>query len=139
MSIFSNLGSDHAEQEMERAMNEPVKLTFEIKPFTTKAESHIIDALDAFSTEMGTSRNTLVVNLLTEYLPIAIHDYFRGRYEFLQHAASLNVTEEQYIFDCLSAMLKRSDLTETASEFLTSSIVDHVMGPGTYEAGQNAK
>jgi hypothetical protein len=130
------MGSDNAEQQFKRAMNNPVsEIQSEIKPFTTKVDSHILDSLDAFATEIGTSRNSLVVNLLNEYLPTAIYQYFLGHYSFMD-SEGIQITQEQYILDCLSKMVDRSDLTDISKTFLERGVVDQVFGPGSYDQAQ---
>ena len=56
----------------------PLAIQSEVKPFTTKAPVHVIEALDTVAEEFGMSRNAFVLKLLEVYLGSAYVDYQNG-------------------------------------------------------------
>ena len=44
--------------------NSPLAVQSEVKPFTTKAPVHVIEALDLIAEDFGMSRNAFVLKLL---------------------------------------------------------------------------
>ena len=58
---FSDLGYEKAQLEIQQHEEQsPHAIHSEIKPFTTKAPVHVIEALDAVAEEFGMSRNAFV-------------------------------------------------------------------------------
>ena len=55
---FSDLGYQKAQLEIQQQEeNSPLSVQSEVKPFTTKAPVHVIEALDTVAEEFGMSRN----------------------------------------------------------------------------------
>ena len=76
---FSDLGYEKAELEIQQhEQQSPLAVHSEIKPFTTKAPVHVIEALDVVAEEFGMSRNAFVLKLLEVYLGSAYVDYQNG-------------------------------------------------------------
>ena len=66
---FSDLGYEKAQLEIQQHEEQsPLAIHSEIKPFTTKAPVHVIEALDTVAEEFGMSRNAFVLKLLEVYL-----------------------------------------------------------------------
>ena len=76
---FSDLGYQKAQLEIQQQEeNSPLSVQSEVKPFTTKAPVHVIEALDTVAEEFGMSRNAFVLKLLEFYLGLAYVDYQNG-------------------------------------------------------------
>ena len=76
---FSDLGYEKAQLEIQQHEEQsPLAIHSEIKPFTTKAPVHVIEALDTVAEEFGMSRNAFVLKLLEVYLGSAYVDYQNG-------------------------------------------------------------
>ena len=76
---FSDLGYEKAQLEIQQHEEQsPLAIHSEIKPFTTKAPLHVIEALDTVAEEFGMSRNAFVLKLLEVYLGSAYVDYQNG-------------------------------------------------------------
>ena len=61
---FSDLGYQKAQLEIQQQEeNSPLSVQSEVKPFTTKAPVHVIEALDTVAEEFGMSRNAFVLKL----------------------------------------------------------------------------
>ena len=61
---FSDLGYEKAQLEIQQHEEQsPLAIHSEIKPFTTKAPVHVIEALDTVAEEFGMSRNAFVLKL----------------------------------------------------------------------------
>ena len=76
---FSSLGYEKAELEIQQHEEQsPLAIHSEIKPFTTKAPVHVIEALDTVAEEFGMSRNAFVLKLLETYLGSAFVDFQNG-------------------------------------------------------------
>lgn len=127
---FSSMGVASAEREIEQAENSPsTTIHSEIKPFTTKVDSHVIEALDLVAGSMDISRNTLVVKLINHYLPMAFEDFHRSRYDVFTHIVT-NMEEqnsEQYVLNALSKVLEHAP-SENAKQYLQRGVVGHVIG-----------
>ena len=62
---FSDLGYEKAQLEIQQHEEQsPLAIQSEVKPFTTKAPVHVIEALDTVAEEFGMSRNAFVLKLL---------------------------------------------------------------------------
>ena len=76
---FSDLGYEKAQLEIQQHEEQsPLAIQSEVKPFTTKAPVHVIEALDTVAEEFGMSRNAFVLKLLEVYLGSAYVDYQNG-------------------------------------------------------------
>ena len=70
---------EKAELEIQQhEQQSPLAIQSEVKPFTTKAPVHVIEALDTVAEEFGMSRNAFVLKLLEVYLGSAYVDYQNG-------------------------------------------------------------
>jgi hypothetical protein len=116
---FAHLGASKAQLEIESNENGSLP-TSEIKPFTTKAPSYVIDALDAVAGHMGMTRNALVLNLIDHYLASAFEEYS------ISYNAQFTDghTSEQDVLDDLSKMLKTSP--DEASRYLERLVIGHL-------------
>ena len=57
---FSDLGYEKAQLEIQQHEEQsPLAIQSEVKPFTTKAPVHVIEALDTVAEEFGMSRKHL--------------------------------------------------------------------------------
>jgi hypothetical protein len=128
---FVSMGAASAEHEIELAEQSPsTSIHSEIKPFTTKVDSHVIEALDIVAGSMGISRNTLVVKLINHYLPFAFDSFHGSRYSVFEHVCS-NMPEkssEQFVLSTLESLIGTSDVSEEAKAYLKRGIVGHVIG-----------
>ena len=92
---FSDLGYEKAQLEIQQhEQQSPLAIHSEIKPFTTKAPVHVIEALDTVAEEFGMSRNAFVLKLLEVYLGSAYVDYQNG------YGHSFN--EDPHVFPSIS-------------------------------------
>lgn len=128
---FSNLGTASAEREIEEAEQSPsTSIHSEIKPFTTKVDAHVIEALDLVAASMGVSRNTLVVKLINHYLPMAFDSFHSSRYQVFKHTVS-NLPEqnsEQFVLNALTTLLESHSPSENAESYLKRGVVGVVVG-----------
>lgn len=127
---FSSLGVAAAEREIEQAETSPsTSIHSEIKPFTTKVDSHVIEALDLVAASMGVSRNTLVVKLINHYLPVAFDSYHSSRFNVLKTCAQMpEENAEQFVLNSLTALLESTDSSENAQSYLKRGVVGVVVG-----------
>lgn len=127
---FNSMGSAFAEREIEEAENSPsTSIHSEVKPFTTKVDSHVIEALDLVAGSMNISRNTLVVKLINHYLPMAFESFHTSRYGVFKHVVS-NMEEqnsEQFVLNALSKAVEHAP-SENAKQYLQRGVVGHVVG-----------
>ena len=72
---FSNLGYQKAQLNSTARGKFSSFCQSEVKPFTTKAPVHVIEALDTVAEEFSMSRNAFVLKLLEFYLGLAYVDY----------------------------------------------------------------
>ena len=72
---FSDLGHEKAQLEFNSKRKILLAVQSEVKPFTTKAPVHVIEALDLIAEDFGMSRNAFVLKLLEVYLGHAYVDY----------------------------------------------------------------
>lgn len=128
---FDSMGYASAEREIELAENTSnPKVRSEIKPFTTKTDAHVIEALDVVASSMGISRNTLVVKLINHYLPQAFIEFQEARFSVFSTTCSEmpEKTSEQFVLNALTHITESTDMSDEARNYLNSSIVRHVVG-----------
>lgn len=126
---FLSLGYEKAQVEIERlSQKDASSISSEIKPFTTKAPSHVIEALDALAEQFGTSRNGLVLTLIEDYLGTAFVDYHNG------YGSVFNEDIHQFPLSRLESLFKNSDLSKEAKAFLERLVLTSM---GMPELGGN--
>ncbi|QMU07025.1 hypothetical protein [Acinetobacter radioresistens] len=120
---FGQLGSSKAEYEMNT--NEDTSDSKpEIKPFTTKAPVHVVDALDAVANHMNMNRNALVLKLINQYLPHAFVEYSVGYNETINNGFA----NDKDVLTDMESMIKKSKLSKEADKYLQNLIIDYVVG-----------
>jgi|SRR5699024_7025136 hypothetical protein len=116
---FGQLGTSKAEYEMNTHEN-----TFdskpEIKPFTTKAPVHVVEALDAVASHMNMTRNALVLKLINQYLPDAFISYSVA----YNQAINNGFADDKDVISDMDLMIKNAELSAEAEKYLQRSIVD---------------
>ena len=101
---FSDLGYEKAQLEIQQHEEQsPLAIHSEIKPFTTKAPVHVIEALDTVAEEFGMSRNAFVLKLLEVYLGSAYVDYQNG------YGDSFNEDPHVFPVSQLEKLIKKSE------------------------------
>ena len=88
----------------------------EIKPFTTKAPVHVIEALDVVAEEFGMSRNAFVLKLLEVYLGSAYVDY--------QNGYGVPFNEDPHVFPVsqLEKLIEKVNPSVEAQEYLQRTV-----------------
>ena len=101
---FSDLGYEKAQLEIQQHEEQsPLAIQSEVKPFTTKAPVHVIEALDTVAEEFGMSRNAFVLKLLEVYLGSAYVDYQNG------YGDSFNEDPHVFPVSQLEKLIKKSE------------------------------
>ena len=114
---FSVLGYEKAEQEIQKhEQNDASAVYSEIKPFTTKAPTHVIEALDIVAEDFGLSRNALVLKILEVYLGHAFVDYQNG----YGHPFGQDV--HTYPVQQLEVLLKKANPSKESREYLERTV-----------------
>lgn len=114
---FSDLGYEKAQLEIQQHEEQsPLAIQSEIKPFTTKAPVHVIEALDTIAEEFGISRNALVLKLLDLYLGSAYVDYQNG------YGDSFNEDPHTFPVSQLEKLLKKANPSVEAQEYLERTV-----------------
>ena len=122
---FGNMGLSKAEAEINaHEQNNASSLTSEIKPFTTKAPTHIIEALDLLAGHFGMTRNALVLKLINQYLGQAFSEYSFGYNSVFNNP---DVSDEQQIIRDIESLTEQADVSEQAKEYVHRLVVDHLM------------
>ena len=88
----------------------------EIKPFTTKAPVHVIEALDTVAEEFGMSRNAFVLKLLEVYLGSAYVDYQNG------YGDSFNEDPHVFPVSQLEKLIKKANPSVEAQKYLERTV-----------------
>ena len=121
---FGSMGSAKAEQDINAHEQDKASAVFsEIKPFTTKAPVHVIEALDLFASHLGMTRNALVLKLLNQYMGQAFTEYSIG-YNSLFNTP--DKTDEQVVIDGLNNFLEGSEVSEQTKEYFSRLVMDHL-------------
>ncbi|WP_104499428.1 hypothetical protein [Acinetobacter indicus] len=122
---FGNMGLSKAEAEINaHEQNNASSLTSEIKPFTTKAPTHIIEALDLLAGHFGMTRNALVLKLINQYLGQAFSEYSSGYNSVFNNP---DVSDEQQIIGDVESLTEQADVSEQAKDYVRRLVVDHLM------------
>lgn len=124
---FGDMGYAKAEREInEHETNNAAAVSSEIKPFTTKAPSHVIESLDLIANYLGVTRNALVLKLINQYLGQAFTEFSLG---YNRPFSNPDKTDEQLVITDLEAMLKASkdEVSPQAEDYLKRLVIDHLM------------
>ena len=114
---FSSLGYEKAELEIQQHEEQsPLAIHSEIKPYTTKAPVHVIEALDTVAEEFGMSRNAFVLKLLETYLGSAFVDFQNG------YGAPFNEDVHTFPLSQLEKLLKKSNPSVEAQDYLERTV-----------------
>lgn len=121
---FTQMGYVKAESEIQSHEEKHASSVYsEIKPFTTKAPTHVIESLDCLADAFSLSRNALVLGLLENYLGNAFLDYQQG------YGSVLGETDEQFFLTRLEDLLKKSNLSNEAKSYLERSVLNSLGMP----------
>ena len=114
---FSDLGHEKAQLEIQQQEeNSPLSVKSEVKPFTTKAPVHVIEALDTVAEEFGMSRNAFVLKLLEFYLGSAYVDYQNG------YGIPFNEDRHTFPVSQLEKLIEKANLSLEAQEYLQLTV-----------------
>lgn len=114
---FSDLGYEKAELEIQQhEQQSPLAVHSEIKPFTTKAPVHVIEALDIVAEEFGMSRNAFVLKLLEVYLGSAYVDYQNG------YGVPFNEDPHAFPVSQLEKLIEKANPSVEAQEYLERTV-----------------
>ena len=124
---FSHLGHEKAELEIQQQQEAlPQSIYSEIKPFTTKAPSHVIEALDIVSEDFGMSRNAFVLKLIESYLGSAFVDYNNA------YGAAFNEDPHTFPVSQLENLINKSNPSPEARQFLERTIFSSMGIPNNW-------
>ncbi|HCW4186076.1 TPA: hypothetical protein OXL75_003571 [Acinetobacter baumannii] len=115
---FGQLGTSKAEYEM-NANEQTSDSKPEIKPFTTKAPVHVIEALDAIAHHMNMNRNALVLKLINQYLPEAFISYSVA----YNQAINNGFADDKDVITDMDLMIKNTELSTEAEKYLQDAII----------------
>lgn len=122
---FGNMGLSKAEAEINaHEQNNASSLTSEIKPFTTKAPTHVIEALDLLAGHFGMTRNALVLKLINQYLGQAFSEYSSGYNSVFSNP---DVSDEQQIIRDIESLTDQADVSDQAKQYVHRLVLDHLM------------
>ena len=114
---FSDLGYEKAQLEIQQHEEQsPLAIQSEVKPFTTKAPVHVIEALDTVAEEFGMSRNAFVLKLLEFYLGSAYVDYQNG------YGIPFNEDRHTFPVSQLEKLIEKANLSLEAQEYLQLTV-----------------
>jgi hypothetical protein len=114
---FSDLGYQKAQLEIQQQEeNSPLAVQSEVKPFTTKAPVHVIEALDTVAEQFGMSRNAFVLKLLEFYLGLAYVDYQNG------YGVPFNEDPHTFPVSQLEKLIENANLSLEAQEYLQLTV-----------------
>ena len=114
---FSDLGYEKAQLEIQQHEEQsPLAIQSEVKPFTTKAPVHVIEALDTVAEEFGMSRNAFVLKLLEVYLGSAYVDYQNG------YGDSFNEDPHVFPVSQLEKLIKKTNPSLEAQQYLERTV-----------------
>ncbi|MGQ7365891.1 hypothetical protein ACTGWM_09975, partial [Streptococcus suis] len=99
-------------------------LSSEIKPFTTKAPVHVIEALDLLAGHFGMTRNALVLKLINQYLGQAFTEYSSS---YNSVFSTPDISDEQAVINDMNHLAESSDISEEAKEYLNRLVIDHLV------------
>ena len=114
---FLDLGYEKAQLEIQQHEEQsPLAIQSEVKPFTTKAPVHVIEALDTVAEEFGMSRNAFVLKLLEVYLGSAYVDYQNG------YGDSFNEDPHVFPVSQLEKLIKKTNPSLEAQQYLERTV-----------------
>ena len=114
---FSDLGYEKAQLEIQQhEQQSPLAIYSEIKPFTTKAPVHVIEALDLIAEDFGMSRNAFVLKLLEVYLGHAYVDYESS------YGSVFGGDPQTFPIERLEALIKKANPSKEAQEYLDRTV-----------------
>ena len=114
---FSDLGYEKAQLEIQQQEeNSPLAVQSEVKPFTTKAPVHVIEALDLIAEDFGMSRNAFVLKLLEVYLGHAYVDYESS------YGSVFGGDPQTFPVERLEALIKKVNPSKEAQEYLDRTV-----------------
>ena len=114
---FSDLGYEKAQLEIQQhEQQSPLAIHSEIKPFTTKAPVHVIEALDLIAEDFGMSRNAFVLKLLEVYLGHAYVDYESS------YGSVFGGDPQTFPVERLEALIKKVNPSKEAQEYLDRTV-----------------
>ena len=122
---FGTMGLAKAEAEINAHEQDSASaVASEIKPFTTKAPTHVIEGLDLLAGHFGMTRNALVLKLINQYLGQAFAEYSTG-YNSVFH--NPEVSDVQQIINDIENLTGHSEVSEQAKEYVNRLVVDHLV------------
>ena len=122
---FGTMGLAKAEAEINAHEQDSASaVSSEIKPFTTKAPTHVIEGLDLLAGYFGMTRNALVLKLINQYLGQAFAEYSTG-YNSVFH--NPDVSDEQQIIRHIESLTDQADVSGQAKEYVHRLVLDHLM------------
>ena len=114
---FSDLGHEKAQLEIKQQdENSPLAVQSELKPFTTKAPVHVIEALDVIAEDFGMSRNAFVLKLLEVYLGHAYVDYQAS------YGSAFGEDPHTFPIEQLENLIKKVNPSKEAQEYLDRTV-----------------
>ena len=114
---FSDLGYEKAQLEIQQhEQQSPLAIHSEIKPFTTKAPVHVIEALDLIAEDFGMSRNAFVLKLLEVYLGHAYVDYQSS------YGSVFGGDPQTFPIERLETLIKKVNPSKEAQEYLDRTV-----------------
>ena len=118
---FGTMGLAKAEAEINAHEQDSASaVSSEIKPFTTKAPTHVIEGLDLLAGHFGMTRNALVLKLINQYLGQAFAEYSTGY-------NNPEVSDVQQIINDIENLTGHSEVSEQAKEYVNRLVVDHLV------------
>lgn len=112
---FSDIGFQKSEQELNQQSN-----TEDLKPFTTKVPSYVLESIDLLATKMGIPRNTLMNVLINQFLAWSFFDFVEGYNSPFTHPGDYS-DEEQAKLE-LTELLNDPSISLEAKEYLETGL-----------------
>lgn len=130
---FYEMGVAQAERDIEdistgeTSKNRP-DIDSEIKPFTTKVHSHVIESLDLVASSIGISRNTLVAKMIDQYLGQIFFQYYSAYHSRFDAFYSDDLSESAFVSRSLTKVLENPEISQQARDYLSAAVVEVFMG-----------
>ena len=122
---FGTMGLAKAEAEINAHEQDSASaVSSEIKPFTTKAPTHVIEGLDLLAGHFGMTRNALVLKLINQYLGQAFAEYSTGYNSCFSQSRCFRCSA---IIHDIENLTEQSDVSEQAKEYINRLVVDHLV------------
>lgn len=118
--IFFDNGNSLAQSRIEA--DEEMALNSSLKTVTFKAPDYVVEAIDAFASHSGSTRSSLISDILTQYFAHAFVDFSEG---YLANFNSDSPLEYRIRCEALSLAEKVSD---NAAHFITRSVTKVLEG-----------